>query len=82
MTDQLNAPSKNKATLLAIGGQKLRELFSTLRPAADLYEAAKTVLPTHFMSKTNLTAERFKFFSTRPIDSDETHDHWITRLRT
>ena len=82
MTDQLNAPSKNQITLLAIGGQKLLELFSTLRPAADSYEATKTILTTHFMSKMNLTAEKFKFFSTKPIVSDNTHDHWITRLRT
>ena len=34
------------------------------------------------MSKKNLNAERFKFFCTKPIGSDETHDHWITRLIT
>ena len=34
------------------------------------------------MSKGNLTAERFKFFCAKPIDSDETYYHWMTRLRT
>ena len=31
-----------------IDSQKLRELFSTLTPAADSYKAAKTILTTHF----------------------------------
>ena len=73
---------KKKAALLAIGGQKLRELFSRLTPAEDSYEAVKTILTTRFMSKGNLTAERFKFFCIKPIDSNETYYHWMTRLRT
>ena len=40
------------------------------------------MLTTHFTPKKNLTAERFELFCTKPIDSNETHDHWITRLRT
>ena len=81
-TDQANAPSKKDTALLSIGGQKLRELFSILILTADLYKAAKTILKTHFTSKQSLTAERFKFLCTKPIDSNETHDYWIIRLRT
>ena len=73
---------QKKAAFLAISGQKLGELFSTVTPPADMYEAAMTILPTHFTLKKNLTAERFEFFCTKPINSDKTHDHWITRLRT
>lgn len=72
---------KKKAVLLAISSQTLCELFSTVTLIADFYYAAKTILITHFTSKKNLTAERFKFFCTNAIDSDKTHDHWITRLR-
>ena len=79
--DQRNALSKNKVSLLAIGDQKLWELFYTLTPAADSYGTAKTILTKHFLSKKSLTAERFRFFYTKPIDSHKTHDYWITRLR-
>ena len=82
VTNQPNAPFKKKASVLAIGGQKLLELFSTLTPATDSYEAATTILTTHFMSKKNLIVERFKFFCIKPIDSNENYDHWITSLRT
>ena len=82
VTDQSNGLSKKKAALLAISGQKLGELFSTVTPPADLYEAATSILTIHFKLKKNLTAERFEFLCTKPINSDETHDHWITRLRT
>lgn len=58
------------------------ELFSTVTPPADMYEAAMTILPTHFTLKKNLTAERFEFFCTKPINSGKTHDHWITKART
>ena len=82
VTDPDGGASKRRAALLAIGGQKLRELFNTLTPATASYEDAKTALNQHFTSKKNLTAERYKFFCTKPIDHEETHDHWITRLRT
>ena len=80
--DADNTPSKKRAALLAIGGQKLRELFGTLTPADTSYAAATTVLKTHFTSKKNVTAERYKFFCMKPLDGSETHDHWITRLRS
>ena len=73
VTDQPDAPSKKKTAPLAIAGQKLRELFSTLTPAAELYKTAAIFLKTHFTWKNTLTAERFKFFYTKQIDSDETH---------
>ena len=75
-------PSKKRAAILAIGGQKLRELFSTLTPDSPSYDDATKALTEHFTSKKNLTAERYKFFCTKPLDQEETHDHWVTRLRT
>ncbi|XP_057305380.1 uncharacterized protein LOC130642309 [Hydractinia symbiolongicarpus] len=30
----------------------------------------------------NLTAERYKFFCMRPLSTQETHDQWVTRLKT
>ena len=37
-------------------------------------------LSEHFMSKRNLTVERCKFFNTKSLALDESHDRWITRL--
>ena len=64
VTDPEDGPSKKKAALLAIGGQKLRELFSTLTPEGNTYTQAINSLTAHFTAKKNLTAERFKFFCT------------------
>ena len=30
----------------------------------------------------NLTKNRYRFFCTKPTSPQESHDHWITRLRT
>ena len=74
--------AKKKAALLAVGGAKLRELCKTLNvTATDDYNSTKTKLETHFKVKKNTTAERFKFLNTKPESSEETHDHWVTRLR-
>ena len=61
VTDPDEEPSKQRAALLAIGGQKLRELFSTLNPRDDTCKQAKDTLISP--QKKNLTAERFKFFT-------------------
>ena len=82
VTDPAAGPSKKRAALLAIGGQKLRELFATLTVENASYDAATAALNAHFTAEKNLTAERFKFFCMQPLDVNETHDHWITRLRT
>ena len=82
VTDQTSGPSKKRAALLTVGGPALRELFSTLTVADDKYESVKSALNTHFSPKKNLTAERYKFFCTKPTSTDEAHDHWITRLRS
>ena len=81
---EANSTSKKRAALLAGGGSKLREIFKTLDIENDSksYDAAKTALNSHFTAKKNLTAERFKFFCTKPESADESHDHYITRLRT
>ena len=42
---------------------------------------AKDALTAHFSPKKNLTADRYRFFCTKPTSPEESHDHWITRLR-
>ena len=71
-----------KAALLTVGGQALREIFATLTIADDTYKAAKDALTAHFSPKKNLTADRYRFLCTKPTSPEESHDHWITRLRT
>ena len=56
-------PSRKRAALLAIGGQKLREIFKTLTPADDSYQAAKECLNEYFKPQKNLTAERYRFYA-------------------
>jgi hypothetical protein len=73
---------KKKPALLAVGGSKLRELCTTLGVSADDgFAEVKALLEGHFKVKKNTTAERFKFLNTRPESAEETHDHWVTRLR-
>ena len=54
-------PSRKRATLLAVGGQKLREIFETLTLADDVYQTAKECLNEYFKPQKNLAAERYKF---------------------
>ena len=72
---------KKKAALLAVGGPKLRELFNTLDNVGETYDTTKAATTAHFVGTKNLTAERYKFFCMKPQGSNETHDHWITRLK-
>ena len=53
--------SRKRAALLAVGGQKLKEIFKTLTPTDDSYQAAKECLNKYFKPQKNLTAERHKF---------------------
>ena len=82
VTDPAEGKSKKKAALLMVGGQALREIFATLTVADDTYKAAKDALTAHFSPKKNLTSDRYRFFCTKPTSPEESHDHWITRLRT
>ena len=82
LTDPEEGKSKKKAALLTVGGQALRQIFATLTVADDTYKATKDALTAHFSPKKNLTADRYRFFCTKPISPEESHDHWITRLRT
>ena len=81
VTDPTEGKSRKKAALLTVGGQSLREIFSTLTVAGDTYKDGKEALTAHFSPKTILTAERYRFFCTKPTFPEETHDHLITRLR-
>ena len=68
--------------MLALGGEKLRELCKTLGVSqADTYAEAKAKLMQHYTPKKNISAERFKFLNMRPETAEETHDHWVNRMR-
>lgn len=73
---------KKKAALLALGGHQLRELYNTLEDTGTTYTEAKRKIEEHFKGSKNLTAERYKFFCMRPLSTQETHDQWVTRLKT
>jgi hypothetical protein len=47
VTDQAEGASKRRAGLLTVGGQTLREIFSTLAVEGDTYKAAKDALTAH-----------------------------------
>ena len=73
--------SKKRAALLAIGGQQLREIFSTLNIEKGTYAEAIKLLTQYYTPKRNLTAERYKFLCNKPESEKESHLRWITRLR-
>lgn len=51
VTDPAEGASKRRAALLTVGGQTLREIFSTLTVEGDTYKAAKDALTAHFSPK-------------------------------
>ena len=74
--------NKRKPALQTVGGEKLRELLKTLGVVAtDDYKTAKDKLVAYYTPKKNTSAERFKFLNMRPESTEESHDHWVTRLR-
>ena len=74
---------KKRSALLAVGGAELRDILRTLdEDTPNTYDTAKAALGTYFKAKKNLTAERYRFFCMKPESSTESHDHWITRLKT
>ena len=81
VTDKAEGKSKKKAAVLTVDGKALREIFATLTVADDTYKAAKDALTANFSPKKNLMADRYRFFCTKPTSPEESHDHWITRLR-
>ena len=62
----------------------MRELYKTLveDTGSVTYKNAKKVLTDHFQGIKNLTAECYKFFCAKLISDQESHDHWVTRLKT
>ena len=73
---------RQRPAMLALGGEKLRELCKTLGVSqADTYAEAKAKLMQHYTPKKNISAERFKFLNMRPETAEETHDHWVNRMR-
>ena len=78
----VDVEAKKKVALLTLAGQPLRALYNTLEDPATTYTAAKKILEDYFKGTKNLTAERYKFFCMRPLSKQETHDQWVTRLKT
>ena len=77
------SPEKRRPALLALGGEKFRELCKTLDiTSADSYAEMVEKLKTHYTPQKNTSAERFKFFNMRPESSEETHDRWVTRMKS
>lgn len=79
----VNQRSQRRALLLYCGGQRLREIFSSLdnTGSADDYDGAITALDTHFNVTVNSTFQRHMF---RKLvqDEGETLGHFAGRLRT
>ena len=80
--EEIEADKKMRAALFAVTGQEVRDIFKTLEEEEpNTYVTAKTALENHFKGQKNLTAERYRFLCMKPESEDETHDHWITRLK-
>ena len=77
-----HADTKKKAAMLALAGHPLRELYNTLEDGGNTYAEAEKKINDYFKGRKNLTAERYKFFCMRPVSYQETHDEWVTRLKT
>ena len=45
-------------------------------------KAAKECLNEYFKLQKNLAVERYKFLCIKPESPEETHGHWMTRLRS
>ena len=75
------SPEKRRPALLALGGEKFRELCKTLDVSnTDTYAQVVEKLKAHYTPQKNLSAERFKFINMRPESSEETHDRWVTAV--
>ena len=79
----VNQRSQRRALLLYCGGQRLREIFSSLDNTgnADNYDSAVKALDTHFNVAVNSTFQRHMFRKLMQ-DEGETLGHFAGRLRT
>ena len=71
---------QNKSLLMYLGGSDLKRIYFTLGDSKNIYTEAINNLNEHFLPKTNLTYERYRFNQLRP-STFETIDHYVTRLR-
>jgi len=72
---------RQKALLLYLGGDELREIHRTLEDKGTSFDDSKTLLDAYFLPKKNLTFERSKFRSTVQAVG-ETSQTFLTRLRS
>jgi len=81
LASNITDKSRQKALLLYLGGEDLREIYSTLDDKGTTFEEAKLVLDLYFLPKKNLTFERSKFRTATPL-TGESSQSFITRLRS
>ena len=71
---------RQKALLLYLGGENLRQIHRNLGDDKEEYKDTKEFLDTYFKPKKNVTFERNKFYSTHP-NADEITSAYVTRLK-
>ena len=72
--------ARQKAMLLHLAGPATQDIFHTLTPADNTYEAALNTLDTHFAIRKNVPFERSIFHKAKQNQGEST-DQYITRLR-
>ena len=73
--------ARQKALLLYLAGDEVREIYETLNDNFNTFNSAVTCLNGYFLDNPNLTFERFQFYSAhkKPGESSKAY---ITRLKT
>ena len=71
---------QQKALLLYLGGDKLRQIHRTLNDEKEEYKETKILLDAYFKPKNNLTYERNKFYMCLP-EEEEITSVYVTRLK-
>jgi hypothetical protein len=71
---------QKRALLLYVAGPAVHKIFNTLTDTGTDYKTAVEKLDSYFQPQKNVIYERYVFKQTRP-SSDESVDHFITRLR-
>ena len=73
--------TRQKALLLYLAGDEVREIYETLNDNFNTFQSAVTCLNGYFLDNPNLTFERFQFYSAHKKQG-ESSKSYITRLKT
>lgn len=71
---------QKKAILLHVVGTEVQEIFATLNPVDDSYQAVINTLNGYFSPKANIRYERYLFRQCCQVQN-ESIDNFVTRLR-